>query len=422
MAYTEGTVLRTAFDTYTIQSKRGEGRSGEVFEVLDSEGVPRALKVLNGIRAGQHGLRRSRDEFNFGFRSTHPNIAPLLDCGITGTRAAFYVMPLYRKSLKDWIEEGIPTENLLRFFGGILDGLEAAHLHGIWHGGLKPENIFASEDGKQLLIADFGIAKLLQAPPATASGSKKSRAKREPEPPPEPSAADPYTAPELRAGGSDPAGKGDVYSLGMLLRVMFTGQTAMGLGHKDISDVAPGFAYLDWTVGRMINPEPSRRLSVTEVKRELIARGHEFLSLQRLNALKNEILREKDVDDPLLRNPIAIQSVDFKGETLYLTLSSVPPPNWVNAFHAGEADGKAGGHGPTRYVFLGKLAHMRVARGLDPQQLLEAAKRYVDAANRLYLEKAKDEHLEALEAERQSRRAQIAAEERRHSVLSRLRL
>ena len=67
MAYTKGTVLRTAFDTYRIQSKRGEGGSGEVFDVLDS-GKPvsgpatRALPQL-GLDIDAHGFLIARGDY-----------------------------------------------------------------------------------------------------------------------------------------------------------------------------------------------------------------------------------------------------------------------------------------------------------------------------------------------------------------------
>lgn len=196
----------------------------------------------------------------------------------------------------------------------------------------------------------------------------------------------------------------------------------MGLGHPDIGDVAPNFAYLDWTVGRMTNPEPTRRLSITEVKRELIARGNEFLSIQRLNALKTTVIRETEIDDPFLANPIAIQAIDFKAETLYLTLNALPPAKWIAAFHGSGSRSGFASHGPDRFVFLGRLAHLRVARGTDPLQLVEFAKGYVEAANRHYAEMAIAAHREYLDNERKKHRAQIAAEERRRHVLSRVRL
>jgi serine/threonine protein kinase len=420
MAYTRGTVLRTAFDSYTIKRKRagGDTHPSEVFEVKDSDGNRRALKVLPIGKPGHPALKRSRDEFNFGFRSAHKHIAPLIDCGITGSKAAFYVMPFYELSLRDLITKGIAAENALRLFSQILDGVEAAHLHNLSHGSIKPENVFVLHESGELLVADFGIARLVDTPKASAKKSTHVIP------------VSPYAAPEQLpgkgsgkgSGKAPPDQKSDVYALGILLREMFLGTTAMGLGHADIADVAPSFAYLDWTIGRMTNPEPTRRLTVSEVKRELIARGHEFLSLQRLNSLKTEILREPEVDDPLLRNPITIQSVDFKGETLYLTLSTVPPANWISAFHAGDTHPAAANHGPNRFVFLGKLAHIKIARGSDPAHLLELSKVYVEAANRDYIEIAHRERQAELKEEQAKRRALIAAEERRHSVLARLRL
>src|SRR5277367_3872748 len=158
MGYKKGAVLRTAFDSYTIQAQIGAGGTGEVYMVLSSDGTPRAAKILDGAKAGSGGLKPSRDEFNFSFRSTHKNILAVLDCGLTGSRAAFYVMPLYAQSLRDLILRRIPQDNVLRIFGTILDAVEAAHLHNIWHRDLKPENILINEDGRELVVADFGIA------------------------------------------------------------------------------------------------------------------------------------------------------------------------------------------------------------------------------------------------------------------------
>lgn len=424
MGYKKGSVLRTAFDTYKIQVQRGAGASGEVFEALDSDGVLRAVKILHAAKGSSAGLKPSRDQFNFCFRSTHQNIIPVLDCGLTGSKAVFYVMPLYTQSLRDLIARGIPPENVLRIFGQILDGIEAAHLLGICHLDLKPENILLNEGARDLVIADFGIAHLeeaalLESPhvannKATSNGANSSPTHF------------PYAAPEQKTLGIPVDSKADVYALGILLHEMFTGKTTIGLGHADIADVAPKFAYIDWTIGRMTNPEPSRRLSISEVKRELIARGNEFLSLQRLNSLRNETLFDSQVDDPLLRNPITIQSVDFKGETLYLTLSALPPADWIAAFHglahSSGSPSAISGQGPDRYVFLGKLAHLRATRKADPQQLLDLAKSYVAAANRLYIEHIEATHRHHIEQEREKMRAKIAAEERRHQVLAKLRI
>lgn len=404
-------VLRTAFETYTIQAERGQGPCGAVFEAVDGSGQPGAIKLLDPALTGPSALKRAANELRFCSRRPHRNIAPVLDCGLHGAKGAFYVMPLYARSLRDAIRDGIPQQDALRLFGQILDGIEAAHLYEIWHGDLKPENILLSADSRDVVIADFGMKHFVH---------------RERLPADEPSAArsdtPSYAAPEQKREPDKATGKADVYALGVLLREMFTRSTALGPGELDIADVAPDYGYLDWTIGRMTHPEPEHRLTVTEVKRELIARGNEFLCLQRLNALKNEILLETEVDDRLLHDPVSVQSVDFRADTLYLTLNQVPPPDWIAAFHGSGRPSVLTGHGPERFVFMGRLAHLRVARGADPQQLLDQAKAYVVAANHAYAEGAKARHRANLEREREMKRAQIATEERRHEVLSRLRL
>lgn len=405
------TVLRTAFETYTVRSERRKGPCGQVFEAEDASGQPCAIKLLDPALTGPSALKRSAEKLRFCARKPHKNIAPILDSGLHGTKGAFYVMPLYARSLRDAIGEGIPQENVLRLFGLILDGLEAAHLYGIWHGDLKPENILLSADNREVAVADFGVAHFLHTERSNPAHDDASD-----------TGSFAYAAPEQRGQDARFDGKSDVHALGILLREMFTRSAVPGRGAVEIADVAPDYAYLDWTIQRMTHPDPERRLTVTEVKRELIARGNEFLCVQRLNALKNEILLETEVDDPLLRDPVAVQSVDFRADTLYLTLNQVPPPDWVAAFHGSGRPSALNGYGAERFVFMGRLAHLRVARGADPQQLLDQAKAYVSMANRAYAEGAAARHRANLERERALKRAQIAAEERRHEVLSRLRL
>ena len=397
MAYKRGSVLKTAFDAYTLLALKGVGGCGEVHEAVDSDGERRAIKVLHAAKSSATGLKRSASDFNFCFKSGHRNIVPVLDCGLTGAKVPFYVMPLYPSSLRGMMEKGMRLESVLPLFGKILDGMEAAHLHRVWHGHLKPENILLDET--EAAIGDFGCAPFLGM-------SDEGRG---------------YAAPEQRKTGHKLDGKADVYALGLMLEEMFTGKR-LGEGQSKIEDVAPEYGYLNWLVERMTKKDPGQRLTITEVKRELIARGVEYLSIQRLNALRTEIILETDADDPLLSNPIAIHSVDFKNETLFLTLSAVPPSNWVAAFHGLSPSASFIGFGPERFIFLGKIAQSAVKRGSDPQAMLNSAKAYVDAANRIYAEDTVAAHRRSLEFERQRKRALIVAEERRQQVLARLRL
>ena len=97
-----------------------------------------------------------------------------------------------------------------------------------------------------------------------------------------------YAAPEQRVRGRDVGPVADIYALGLILNEMFTGEVPQGSGHKRIGDVAPQYGYLDTSVDRMIRQSPAERPgSIAEIKRELIARGNEFVSQQKLRVPPN---------------------------------------------------------------------------------------------------------------------------------------
>src|SRR5258708_21458527 len=141
MALKTGTVLKSAFDTYTIQKQRGAGGSGVVYEGLDSENKGCAIKVLDTAKANSTRLKRFKNEINFCSKNTHKNILQVTGSGITETGATFYVMPLYSGTLRDLSSKGIKPEAVLPLFDQMLDGVEAALLLGVWHRDLKPEII-----------------------------------------------------------------------------------------------------------------------------------------------------------------------------------------------------------------------------------------------------------------------------------------
>src|SRR5579859_1037360 len=158
MGYKKGETLRTAFETYTIEKQRGAGGSGEVYEVRDVESAVFAAKILDPGKVTTTRLKRFKNEIHFCAKSTCPNIVQVLASGVSEKGATFYVMPLYAGTLRDLISRGIAPSAVLPYFGQILDGMEAAHLLGVWHRDVKPENILFSEVSNTLVVADFGIA------------------------------------------------------------------------------------------------------------------------------------------------------------------------------------------------------------------------------------------------------------------------
>lgn len=152
-----GETLRSATDTYTVHKSLGGGGAGEVYLVHDDSGARFAAKVLrSGL--GKLKLKRFQNELMFGVRENHPNLIKVLDFGRSDSDTPFYIMPLATGTLRSMMRAGIAEQLRLALFSNVLDGVEAAHLKGVFHRDLKPENLLYFSDERQLKVADFGIA------------------------------------------------------------------------------------------------------------------------------------------------------------------------------------------------------------------------------------------------------------------------
>jgi serine/threonine protein kinase len=412
MGYKKGDVIRTAFDSYTIERRRGAGGSGEVYEVRDAEGVAFAVKILDSGRATASRLRRFKNEIYFCTRNTHSNVIQVQASGVTASGATFYVMPLYSGTLRDLISNGIARPSVLPYFGQILDGVEVAHLQGVWHRDVKPENILFSETTGALVVADFGIAHFEEEDLLTAVETRND----------ERLGNFLYSAPEQRSRGQRIDGKADIYALGLILNEMFSRAVPQGTSFLRVSEFAPDYGYLDELIDLMLRQDPAARPTVEALKRELIARGNEFLSVQRLNSLKSQVIPETDVDDPLIRTPIEIAETDYRDGHLGFKLTAAPPPKAIMAFQNPTKSRQFyPGAGPESFTFRHNEAFVRLGDGMSASRLAEYAKSYVRLANEQYKETIVAEHQYRLTKDRERHRKKIEEEEHRQKVLRELR-
>jgi len=413
MGLKKGDTLKTAFDVYTVIGPRGSGGAGEVYEVRDSDGNLLATKMLRENQSTTARLKRFKNEVNFCRKNTHGNVLRVTDTGITENGESFYVMPLYSGTLRHLISEGISTQAVLPYFGHVLDGVEAAHLQSVWHRDIKPENILFSKEDNLLVAADFGIAHFEEEDLLTAVETKND----------DRLANFLYSAPEQRIRGHEVDSKADVFALGLILNEMFTGAVPQGTSFRRVADASTEHAYLDGIVELMIRQDPASRPTVADVKKELIARGSEFMSLQRLNSMRTEVIPESDVDDPFIKNPVRLVSVDYQNERLIFGLSAAPPPNWVMEFQNPRSQWSSfHGAGPQSFNFSGSRTSVQVLPGMPHQQLVDYTKSYIEMANRQYAERVTSEHRKRLNQERENLKKQIADEERRQKILGSLRI
>jgi serine/threonine protein kinase len=125
------------------------------------EGVA-AIKFLSLALAGSAGEERFRREGSALARLTHPNIARLLDAGLSQIGLPYLVLEYVEgQPIDEWCDtRSLSVEGRLRLFQQVLAAVADAHAHFIVHRDLKPANILVTEDGSVKLLV-FGIAKLL---------------------------------------------------------------------------------------------------------------------------------------------------------------------------------------------------------------------------------------------------------------------
>jgi eukaryotic-like serine/threonine-protein kinase len=134
-----------------------------VFQAVDATGTAVAVKVLHPQLAASVSAERFLREIKFVSRVIHPRIARLLDFG-EGEWLLWYVMefipgPTLRQHL-DRVRRA-SVGDTIHIARDMLGGLAAAHVEGIVHRDVKPDNIVLSPEGA--VLVDFGIAKAVAA-------------------------------------------------------------------------------------------------------------------------------------------------------------------------------------------------------------------------------------------------------------------
>lgn len=206
---------------YTLQQKIGEGGMGEVWVAKQSEPVKRkvALKLIKTGMDSKAVLTRFEQERQALALMDHPNIARVLDGGMTPTGQPFFVMELVNGlALNKFCDEmKLTPRERLELFGPICQAVQHAHQKGIVHRDLKPANILITMvDGKPVpKVIDFGVAKatagkLTDDSMSTQFGAVVGTLE--------------YMSPE-QAGfsGEDVDTRADIYSLGVILYESLTG-------------------------------------------------------------------------------------------------------------------------------------------------------------------------------------------------------
>lgn len=204
---------------YRILHEIGRGGMGIVFRATRDEGDFRkdvAIKLIApGLRSDDLH-KRFQSERQILALLDHPHIARLIDGGTTPEGAPYLVMDFVdgRSLLDDCDARQLTIDRRLALFLDVCDAVQFAHQRLVIHRDLKPDNILVTADGSPRLL-DFGIARLV-VPDADGSGMTVTA-------PMHRLLTPDYASPE-QIRGEPVTVAGDVYSLGVILYELLSGQ------------------------------------------------------------------------------------------------------------------------------------------------------------------------------------------------------
>jgi eukaryotic-like serine/threonine-protein kinase len=244
---------------YTILQKLGEGGMGVVYKALDTSlGRPVALKFLTAhLAASGDDKARFLQEARAASAINHPNICTIYSVEEHETQLFIAMEYVDGQTLRERLEslQGTPMPITLGVDIGIqvADALAAALEHGIVHRDIKPENIMIRRDGV-VQIMDFGVAKLRGVSRLTRAGTAFGTSG--------------YMSPE-QVQGHDVDHRSDVFSLGIVLYEMFTGQ----LPFKGIHETAIHYEIVNVDAVPLSSLTPDIPPDLDEIVLECLARN-----------------------------------------------------------------------------------------------------------------------------------------------------
>ena len=229
----EGGTFVTLDGRYHMVERIAAGGMGEVFRAHDTVLAREvAIKVLHRSLAGDPAfVDRFRREARAAAGLAHPNIVAVYDWG--GVDGVYYMVMEYVRgpSVRHLLNEQDRLEpaQAVEILRQTLLALGHAHHEGFVHRDMKPENLLVTREGV-VKVADFGLARAFADGRVTQAGAVTGTVQ--------------YLAPEqIRGEPADP--RSDLYSLGIVAfelltgRLPFTGETAMAVAYKHLSDRVP---------------------------------------------------------------------------------------------------------------------------------------------------------------------------------------
>ena len=199
-----------------IEREIGRGGAGIVYRARDTR-LKRdvAIKLLPPDLAFRPDTReRFMREAETSARLNHPNIVQIYSVDEKEGLAYFVMALIEGQNLGDRVrmQGALPFPEIRRVLREVADALSYAHMHGVVHRDIKPDNILIESQSGRAMVTDFGIARAATEGDSrlTATGTAIGTPA--------------YMSPEQCAGDRELDGRSDLYSLGAVAYYMMTGQ------------------------------------------------------------------------------------------------------------------------------------------------------------------------------------------------------
>ena len=218
---------------YELVEELGHGGMGRVFLGRRADGEfdqQVAIKCLGVAFPARKATKRFLAERQILATLDHPNIARLLDGGVTEAGQPYFVMEVVEGQRIDTYcrNNQLSIPDRLRLLIDVCSAVQYAHQKLVVHRDLKPANIFVTEEG-QVKLLDFGIAKLLDPEAMRVETMPHTRPGCLPMTPT-------YASPE-QVRGTDITTASDVYQLGIVLYELLTGRRPYSVEDRAPSEV-----------------------------------------------------------------------------------------------------------------------------------------------------------------------------------------